>query len=94
MRSSRSRRSTSTSQPPVLREGLVRSALAAMRRLMPEFYDTLYGQDPADGQHYFRLMLRVHERQTAQQKQQLIDQLQNISQQHFPRRESPATLSC
>jgi predicted RND superfamily exporter protein len=71
-------------QPRWVRTGLVRSALTAMRGWMPEFYDTLYGEDPADDQHYFRLMLRVHERQTASQKQELIDRLRSTSERVFP----------
>ncbi len=54
------------SQPARVRDGLAQIPLAAMRGWMPEFYGTLYGQDPADGQYYLRLMLRVHERQSAQ----------------------------
>ena len=71
-------------QPRLLRDFGVGSGLVAMRGWMPEFYDTLYGQDPVDGQHYFRLMLRVHERESAQQKERLIERLQDKSQQLFP----------
>ncbi len=71
-------------QLKLLRDPLVRTALTTVRGQMPEFYETLYGEDPVDGQHYLRLMLRVHERQTAEEKQQLIGQVEQISRRQFP----------
>jgi predicted RND superfamily exporter protein len=74
-------------RPRLLQHSLVFSGLATMRNWMPEFYGALYGQDPQSGQHYLRLMLRVHERQDAVQKLRLIERLESVSRQEFPQAE-------
>ncbi len=74
-------------QPRFLKTSLVFSGLTTMRGWMPEFYDALYGRDPQTGQHYLRLMLRVHERQEAEQKRALIAHLQSLSRAEFPEAE-------
>jgi uncharacterized protein len=74
-------------QPGFVQNSLVFSGLTAMRGWMPEFYDALYGQDPQTGQHYLRMMLRVHERQEAERKRALIERLQQLSQEAFPEAE-------
>lgn len=70
-----------------VRAGMVQSGLATMRGWMPDFYGALYGQDPQTGQYYARLMLRVRERQTASEKQQLIREVTAVSQKAFPKAE-------
>ncbi|MDG2382848.1 MAG: MMPL family transporter [Pirellulaceae bacterium] len=71
-------------QPQALRNGMTQTGLAAMRGWMPVFYDAMYAQDPDSSQKYFRVMLRVKERQSSAQKQQLIDQIGDISHEQFP----------
>ena len=71
-------------QPKPLRNGMVQASLAAMRGWMPVFYDAMYAEDPESGHNYFRVMLRVKERQSSEQKQQLIDQVGEISREQFP----------
>lgn len=74
-------------QPRAFRNGLTQTGLAAMRGWMPVFYDAMYSQDPETDQHYFRVMLRVKERQSSEQKQALIERLKSISQENFPESE-------
>ncbi len=63
---------------------LTRVKLSAMRVLMPEVYQTLYGVDPASGRHFARIMLRSRERQPSRDKQRLIARVTEISREHFP----------
>ena len=70
-------------QPGPLRNGLTQTGLAAMRGWMPVFFDAMYSSDPETKQKYFRVMLRVQERQSSQQKQELINRLEDISQKRF-----------
>jgi predicted RND superfamily exporter protein len=76
-----------SNRPRLIQQSLVLSGLTTMRNWMPEFYGALYGQDPRDGRHYVRLMLRVHERQKAEEKLQLIEHLKVVSRQEFPEAE-------
>ena len=73
-----------SNKPRLVQDSLVFSGLTAMRGWMPEFFGTLYGVDPQNGQHYVRLMLRVHERQTAAEKQRLIAQVRQMVTAEFP----------
>ncbi len=72
------------SQPRFLRDGLVKTGLAAMKGWMPEFFQALHGKDAETDQHYLRVMLRVHERQSAADKKELIEHLNAVSQSSFP----------
>jgi predicted RND superfamily exporter protein len=74
-------------QPRLLQQSVVYSGLTAMRNWMPEFFGALYGKDPATGQHFVRLMLRVHERQDAAAKLELIEHLKTVSREEFPEAE-------
>ncbi len=71
-------------KPSWFQVSLVRSGLLAMRGWMPEFYDALYGRDPLDGKFYYRFMLRVRERQGAEQKRLVLAELERLSRQEFP----------
>ncbi|MFO0898903.1 MAG: MMPL family transporter [Pirellulales bacterium] len=51
---------------------------------LPEVVRSLRGRDPDDGQNYVRIMLRARERQTAENKQQLIADVTRIAREEFP----------
>jgi predicted RND superfamily exporter protein len=76
-----------SNKPALLQTSLVQTGLAAMRGWMPVFYDALYGTDPAEEKRYFRMMLRVTERQGADQKEKLIQELTKRSRAEFPEAE-------
>jgi len=71
-----------------IRGSLVRASLAGMQSRIPAFYSALYGQEPGTERHYFRIMLRARERQDAEQKQRIIDQVTRITLEAFPQTES------
>ena len=79
-----------------LRQALVLSgAIASLREHMPAISEVLYAEDPqAKGKFYFRIMLRAVERQPAQQKLRLIDDVTRISREAFPRPKSPGSSCC
>lgn len=74
-------------KPAFIQNSLVRSGLTAMRGWMPVFYDALYGTDPVENKRYFRMMLRVTERQGADEKEKLILALTERCRQEFPEAE-------
>ena len=59
-----------------------------MLKRMPDFYSALYNVDPVTGHSYFRIMLRAHERQSANEKQKLIDQVTQIACEELPATET------
>ncbi len=63
-------------------------SLNVMKLRMPEFYAALYGVDPESGHSYFRIMLRARERQSAEAKQQLIEQVTRIVREELPATET------
>jgi len=63
-------------------------SLMVMQRRMPEFYSALYGIDPESGHSYFRIMLRARERQSANEKQALIEQVTRIVREELPATET------
>lgn len=70
-----------------VRVGMIQSGLRTMQNWMPEFYAALYGVDPkatGEARHYARLMLRVHERQSAAEKKRLIQRVSEVSAAEFP----------
>ena len=70
----------------VLRQAMIATQLKGMEWKIPSFYAALYGVDPAEpGRHYLRIMLRARERQSAEEKLALIDQVTRISQEEFAR---------
>ncbi len=71
-------------QPALLRESVSKVTLVTMRKAMPEFFAALHGKQPDSDQYYLRIMLRVSEQQSSDEKKQLIAQLKSISREHFP----------
>lgn len=71
-------------QPRLLRNGIVKMGLTTIKGWMPEFFHALHGQDPETQQHYLRVMLRVRERQSADEKKELIEYLKTVSSESFP----------
>ena len=70
------------------RDTLVRTGLSAMEKQIPEFFRALHGTDSANpDQYYLRIMLRAPERQPSREKRRLIEELEDISRQHFPQAE-------
>lgn len=82
---------------PVRRTIILSGAIAAMVTHMPVVGETLHGRDPEfeaeqaragdgapAGPWFFRIMLRAEERQSSQQKQDLIEQVTTIAQEEFP----------
>jgi predicted RND superfamily exporter protein len=59
-----------------------------MQKKMPDFYSALYGIDPVTGHPYLRIMLRAKERQPANEKQKLIDQVTRIAREELPATET------
>lgn len=71
------------SKPKFARDGLAKIGLGLMKTRMPEFYHAMHATDPVDGQNYFRIMLRVSEQQSAEQKQRFIAQLDQVVSDHM-----------
>ncbi|MFH1265587.1 MAG: MMPL family transporter [Planctomycetota bacterium] len=72
--------------PPNLRpDFLVTAALDVLARGMPAFKQALYGEDPLlPGGHFCRIMLRARERQSSNDKGEIIRQVERISREEFP----------
>ncbi|MGB6044947.1 MAG: MMPL family transporter, partial [Pirellulales bacterium] len=69
----------------VARDVLVRLKHRRLVKEMPDVARSLYGEDPQQpGKYFARIMLRASERQSSQQKQQLIAQVTQISREVFP----------
>jgi predicted RND superfamily exporter protein len=62
----------------------LRIALSGMRGKMPEFIDAWYAPDPEDGRQWLHVLLRAPERLPAEDKIELIDQVQTTAVKHFP----------
>lgn len=58
--------------------------LNATKKLMPEVYHALHGQDPQQASFFARIMLRSRERQSSRDKHQLIERVRQISREVFP----------
>lgn len=70
------------------RTATVSASVAAMRAHMPTFTAALHAEDPqSPGRHYYRLMLRSAERQSAAQKKHLIETVQRLAREEFPEAE-------
>jgi uncharacterized protein len=63
---------------------VTRTALDAMRAYMGDAFRTLHARDPVGGGHVFRVLLRSKERQGADEKKRLIDDVAVIANQEFP----------
>ncbi|MDA7977344.1 MAG: MMPL family transporter [Pirellulales bacterium] len=74
---------------PVDDAALTSAAIATFRGSMPDAYRSFYGQDSAiPGRHFARIMLRAKERQPANAKRELIEQVTQISEEEFPATQS------
>lgn len=72
-------------RPNVLEDLVLRMQFQLLKRQMPAVCDQIYAADPEDdGQYYTRIMLRSKERQSSDQKRRLIEQVNEVSRQHFP----------
>jgi predicted RND superfamily exporter protein len=70
---------------------MVRLKLRRLQQDLPEIAALLYAEDPEQpGKYFARIMLRANERQSAEQKQQLIADVTEISRKMFPGNESIA----
>ena len=70
----------------------IRQNAALMQLAMPGFVSAIRGEDPDHpGDDYLRIMLRSRERQPAEDKLWLIDEVQRISSEEFPVGSSSAT---
>ena len=68
-----------------LRNAVLNSGLKRLTEAMPFFVEALHGEDPQEpGRHYLRVMLRTRERQPADQKLDLIEQVNKIAAEQFP----------
>ncbi len=65
----------------------VGQAIKVMRQREPGLAGALIGQDPVDGSHWLRVMLRAHERQPAAAKRALIAAVREIAAEEFPETE-------
>ena len=62
-----------------------------MASVMPDFADQMKTPEPqADGNHYFRIMLRTSQRDSAQYHEQLITKVETTVDRHFPSAEDEA----
>ena len=67
------------------RTAAVSASVAAMRAHMPTFTAALHSEDPqAPGDFYYRIMLRSAERQSAAEKQHLIETVSRLAREEFP----------
>lgn len=57
--------------------------VAAVRPISP-IADSLYGTDPQSGRPWYRIMLRSPERQSAQSKRRVVENVKEIAGRHFP----------
>jgi uncharacterized protein len=55
-----------------------------MQVMMPDFFNSLRGQDRETGQHYLRIMLRSHDRREATGKQAVITDVTRLVQEQGP----------
>jgi hypothetical protein len=60
------------------------TALDAMRAYMGDAFRTLHARDPEGDGHVFRVLLRSKERQAADAKKRLIDNVTRIANEEFP----------
>jgi len=68
-----------------LRQQMINVAFGRMQTQMPAFYDALYGADPEQpAKHFFRITLRARERQRAEQKRQILAEVERIVSEEFP----------
>jgi predicted RND superfamily exporter protein len=62
----------------------VSQGVAVMQRQLPQLAGALLGQDPADGSHWLRIMLRARERQPAAAKREIIAGVRGVLAESMP----------
>ncbi len=72
---------------PFMRDAAVNLAGGAMRAKLPKFTAALHAADPMDGRFYYRIMLRAPERQSAEAKKKLIEDVAALAKEDFPQAE-------
>lgn len=72
---------------PMMRNAAVNLAGGAMRAKLPKFFAALHAADPETGKYYYRIMLRAPERQSAEQKKALIEQVSGLAKKAIPEAE-------
>lgn len=63
---------------------LLGQAIAGLRGQLPQLAAALVGEDPADGSTWLRVMLRARERQPAEAKRAMIDEVRRLASAAFP----------
>lgn len=63
---------------------LLGQAIAGLRTQLPQLAAALIGEDPADGSTWLRVMLRARERQPAEAKRAVIDEVRRLAAENFP----------
>jgi len=63
---------------------LVGKSVAVMRDRLPGMTRAVIGRDPADGTTWLRVMLRSRERQPAEAKRAIIDEVREVVAEEFP----------
>ncbi|MEM7312838.1 MAG: MMPL family transporter [Planctomycetota bacterium] len=72
--------------PSKIRERFLSTQLSLMHSKIPAFYDALYHNDSANEEKfYYRIMLRALERQPAEQKVAIINQVQAVCDREMPK---------
>lgn len=67
-------------RPRLLRDTSVRAGLKLMSQNLPDFVSALYAKEPDGSGYAFRIMMRARERQSAQDKLTLIEQITRIAE--------------
>lgn len=63
---------------------LLGQAIAGLRGQLPQLAAALVGEDPEDGSTWLRVMLRARERQPAEAKRAMIDEVRRLASDAFP----------
>jgi predicted RND superfamily exporter protein len=66
---------------------VVARAIDVLQRELPQLGSSLIGTDPADGSRWLRVMLRARERQPAETKHAIIEQVRRIVAEELPARD-------
>jgi predicted RND superfamily exporter protein len=63
---------------------LLEQAIGGLRSQLPQLAAALIGEDPQDGSVWLRVMLRARERQPAEAKRAVIEQVRSLAAESFP----------
>jgi len=67
---------------------LLEQAIGGLKGQLPQLASALIGTDPSDGSTWLRVMLRARERQSAEAKRAMIEQVRTLATEAFPRDEA------